>query len=442
MTYEIDGTEYIIPFVYGSPEHIKCFWTESEGRTPLEFGVGYTVSPPKDKGGSLTLLQSLPEEAEKILIMRETPQTQPADLENGQKLYAELIEGMADRSVMLIQETGGRIDDMPGREDLLELEDAISTETGDRIQAVENLAGEIENGIDNHNEDTEAHPDIRGDLSDTAYKLQNAVDGEKNDRMEADQNLALGVTNSISAHDISVVSHQDIRAAIEKLEPAGLDELVQSVEGLQGSLQTESQARQNGDNNLSQSISNESQARQNWDNNLSQAIGNETQARQQAVSGLDGRVTELELGGGGSGGGPDLMPKLPIEIHLADIYYQETEIGSVTSLSLSPVLRVDTEGVTGVLPTIVMGSATPTYINEFVGDISFRNLNNDVVYSLNLEFVLNTSTGKSMLVTALFHAHPGGSNSYLNRGIASDEYADKRGSLIGGYTIANIFTND
>jgi len=58
----------------------------------------------QDTGGTLTLITSIPIEAQQLVIRRITPRTQTIDLHNGGRLTAELIEDMTNKVTMLIQE--------------------------------------------------------------------------------------------------------------------------------------------------------------------------------------------------------------------------------------------------------------------------------------------------------------------------------------------------
>jgi len=77
----------------------------------LEYGTDYTVMEIEDQdiGGMLTLLISLPPEAEQLVIRRVTPNTQEVDLHNGARLTAELIESVDDKLTMQIQEIAKQV---------------------------------------------------------------------------------------------------------------------------------------------------------------------------------------------------------------------------------------------------------------------------------------------------------------------------------------------
>jgi hypothetical protein len=104
---------FVIPFIYNEQEDVKCAWQRRIGdKTPywekhwLVYGKDYTVNPltEQDTGGKLTVLYSLPAEAQQLVIRRVTPKTQTVDLHDNTKLRAELIEAIGDKTTMAIQE--------------------------------------------------------------------------------------------------------------------------------------------------------------------------------------------------------------------------------------------------------------------------------------------------------------------------------------------------
>lgn len=111
-------SEFVIPFVYDKQDHIKCCWQlvttgplTHEEKHWLEYGSDYTVTKitDQDTGGTLTLLTQLPQEAEQLIIRRVTPKTQEIDIHNGGRMTAELIEGIGDKAIMLIQEIAEQV---------------------------------------------------------------------------------------------------------------------------------------------------------------------------------------------------------------------------------------------------------------------------------------------------------------------------------------------
>jgi len=89
----------------------------------LEYGEDFTVTDieEQDTGGRLTLLVSLPPEAEQIVIRRKTPRTQEIDLHNGARIPAELIETIGDKITMLVQEISEQV---ASEEDIILLREA------------------------------------------------------------------------------------------------------------------------------------------------------------------------------------------------------------------------------------------------------------------------------------------------------------------------------
>jgi hypothetical protein len=77
----------------------------------LQFGIDYTVTNLNDQdvGGTLTMITTIPPEAEQIVIKRNTPKTQEIDLHNGARLPAELIETMSNKLTMITQENAEQI---------------------------------------------------------------------------------------------------------------------------------------------------------------------------------------------------------------------------------------------------------------------------------------------------------------------------------------------
>jgi hypothetical protein len=104
---------FVIPFIYNEQENVKCAWQRQIGdKTPywekhwLVYGKDYTVNPltEQDTGGTLTMLHTLPAEAQQFVIRRVTPKTQTVDLNDNTRLRAELIEAIGDKTTMAIQE--------------------------------------------------------------------------------------------------------------------------------------------------------------------------------------------------------------------------------------------------------------------------------------------------------------------------------------------------
>ena len=117
-----DTTVFQISFKYLSPKDVLCRWQGGAGTfgsvnyTWLQYGIDYDVSPintviddnsddlSQPVSSVLTLLIDLPEEAETLLIRRSTPTTQEVDLHDGSRISADLLENIADKAVMNIQE--------------------------------------------------------------------------------------------------------------------------------------------------------------------------------------------------------------------------------------------------------------------------------------------------------------------------------------------------
>jgi hypothetical protein len=129
--------------VYNRPEHIRCCWQRTiPGPIPyqekhwLEYGVEYSVTAlqQQDLGGILTLSISLPPEASQFVIRRRTPKTQETDFHNGARLPAELIEGIADKSTMEIQELSEQTLDKDLRAEIMQqTSEAIDAEAAARL---------------------------------------------------------------------------------------------------------------------------------------------------------------------------------------------------------------------------------------------------------------------------------------------------------------------
>ena len=77
--------------------------------TLLALGVDYTVSGAgSEAGGNITFIVGRTA-GHSILLRRETPRTQATDLNAGQQFYEAVIEAMADKLTLILQEFPGAV---------------------------------------------------------------------------------------------------------------------------------------------------------------------------------------------------------------------------------------------------------------------------------------------------------------------------------------------
>jgi hypothetical protein len=104
---ESTSTPYEIPFAFLDSSHLQVKVLTFDGDdvdtetvlTPLQ----YTVTQFADLTGRLTTASAV-DDAEQLVITRQTPRTQPVRLENGNLLTAETLEAALDRLTMIVQE--------------------------------------------------------------------------------------------------------------------------------------------------------------------------------------------------------------------------------------------------------------------------------------------------------------------------------------------------
>jgi hypothetical protein len=202
----------------------------------LEYGTDYAISrlEEQDVGGTLSLLTSLPPEAEQLVIRRVTPKTQEVDLHNGARLPAQLIEGIGDKATMEIQEIAEQMLTKDDEQELKEtLNNALETEKKERIAADEAEAEAREEADIEEAETREAEDG----------KLQKNINDEAKTRQENDGTLQRNIDNEALARgnqDSLLQKHIDEEAAAR----------IQADSGLHGEVVDETTARQQAINNL------------------------------------------------------------------------------------------------------------------------------------------------------------------------------------------------
>ncbi|MDR2095888.1 MAG: hypothetical protein LBP76_10290, partial [Treponema sp.] len=121
----------------------------------------------QDIGGTLSLLAPLPPEAEQFVIRRRTPKTQETDLHNGARLPAEIIEGIADKATMEIQEIVEQALDKDSLIELMQISsEAIDAEAATRAASDTTLQSNIDAEAATRAEETASKIDksVTGDI--------------------------------------------------------------------------------------------------------------------------------------------------------------------------------------------------------------------------------------------------------------------------------------
>ena len=166
-------------------------------------------------GGTLTLLIDLPTEAEQLVIRRVTPRQQTVDLENGNRIAAQILEQMANKAVMMIQEIDTQ---------------SISADDYQNIRIdINNVLTGIRNNLDQH--------------------LQQLVQQVEDGLLSIDE--AKQQLSNLLQEGIDYMKNElsNMWNAIKVLTPEGLENIGQL-------LQDEIQARINGDQQLQDGLDN------------------------------------------------------------------------------------------------------------------------------------------------------------------------------------------
>jgi len=200
------------------------------------WGNEYTVTKITDQntGGTLTLRTQLPPQAEQLVIRRVTPKTQEIDIQNGNRLTADIIEDANDKVTMQIQEIAEQVLNNDDEQKILQ-------ELGTALTKVDN-------------------------------KITAA--GEQVQQFRDDINNALSVTIALTRQENTKLA-QAIEAEVlerNRIDNAIVTSLNGHMEYLNRHMSTEEQARQQGDTTLQNNINAEAQARQQEDTNLTARI--------------------------------------------------------------------------------------------------------------------------------------------------------------------------